>query len=209
MSHLAIAPGVTRGTRRQRRTALRPQHTHAAPLPFTRQPWVVGPPKTRRCCRLPPAVTPSQTRTPKTRDVLQKPQNPRFASNSTVYNSRMTKLGHCGAWDIVGSFASRRSVYISLFSFENSHYLCTGTTDQAEITRNHLRRFVPTALRGGRASRVGRHAGVALLPSPNHALAYEPYFKSRVELCRRWRAAFCRENACRPECALWRAVATF
>jgi hypothetical protein len=31
-------------------------------------------------------------------------------------------------------------VYISLFACENNHYLCTGTTRQAEITRNRLRR---------------------------------------------------------------------
>ena len=40
-------------------------------------------------------------------------------------------------------------------------------------------------------------------------LAYDPYFKSRAELCRRWRAAFFWENASRPECALCRPVATF
>jgi hypothetical protein len=32
-------------------------------------------------------------------------------------------------------------VYISLFACENSHYLCTGTRRQAEITRNLLRRL--------------------------------------------------------------------
>jgi hypothetical protein len=42
-------------------------------------------------------------------------------------------------------------VYISLFACENSHYVCTGTTQQPEITRSRLRRFVPTAPRGGRA----------------------------------------------------------
>jgi hypothetical protein len=68
------------------------------------------------------------------------------------------------------------------------------------------RPFVPTAPRGGRASRVGRHACVALRPPPTRALAYDPCFISRAELCRRWREAFYRENASRPECALWNWV---
>jgi len=38
------------------------------------------------------------------------------------------------------SLWGRRSVYIRLFACENSHYLCTGTTRQAEINRNRLRR---------------------------------------------------------------------
>jgi len=45
--------------------------------------------------------------------------------------------------------------------------------------------FVPTAPRGGRASRVERHACVAFRPPPTRARAYDPYFKSRAELCRR------------------------
>jgi hypothetical protein len=40
VSNLTIAPGVTRATRRQTCTALRPQPTHATPLPCTRQHWV-------------------------------------------------------------------------------------------------------------------------------------------------------------------------
>ena len=32
-------------------------------------------------------------------------------------------------------------MYISLFACENSHYWCTGTTRQADITRNRLRRL--------------------------------------------------------------------
>ena len=71
VSHLAIAPEVTRATRRQTRTALRPQPTHATPLPFTRKTRVRAPPRTRQRCRLPPAVAPSQTKTPKTRDMLR------------------------------------------------------------------------------------------------------------------------------------------
>jgi hypothetical protein len=46
-------------------------HTHTSPLPFTRQPGVRGPPMTRRRRRLPPAVAPSQSKTPKTRGLLQ------------------------------------------------------------------------------------------------------------------------------------------
>ena len=38
------------------------------------------------------------------------------------------------------SLWGRRSVYIRLFACEKSHYLCTGTTRQAEITRNRLHR---------------------------------------------------------------------
>jgi len=77
------------------------------------------------------------------------------------------------------------------------------------LSRAFVSAVVPTAPRGGRASRVGRHACVASRPPPTRAHAYDPSFKSRAELCRRWRAAFYRENASRPECAVWRAVATF
>jgi len=77
------------------------------------------------------------------------------------------------------------------------------------LSRAFVSAVVPTAPRGGRASRVGRHACVASHPPPTRAHAYDPYFKSRAELCRRWRAAFYRENASRPERAVWRAVATF
>jgi hypothetical protein len=69
VSHLAIAPGVTGATRRQRCTALNPHPTHATNLPFTGRHRVGGPPKTRRRCRLPPVVAPSERKTPKTRDL--------------------------------------------------------------------------------------------------------------------------------------------
>jgi hypothetical protein len=71
VSHLAIAPRMMRVTRRRRCSARRPQPTHATPLPLTRQPRVGEPPKTRRRCRPPPVGGPSQTKTTKTRDLLQ------------------------------------------------------------------------------------------------------------------------------------------
>jgi hypothetical protein len=93
VSHLSIVPGVMRTTRRQKCTALRPQRTHATPLPLTRQPRVGEPAKTRRRCRLPPAVAPSQTKTPKTRDLFQ--NRPSITQES--------KLGHLGLCDIQGA----------------------------------------------------------------------------------------------------------
>ena len=70
VSHLAIVPGVTRTMRRRKCTVLRPHPTHTTLLPFTRKPRVGGPPKTRQRRCLPPAVAPSQSKTPKTRDLL-------------------------------------------------------------------------------------------------------------------------------------------
>jgi hypothetical protein len=57
--------GPRSDARRQRRTALHPQHTHATPVPFMKQPRVGGPARTRQRCRLPPAVAPSQRKPPK------------------------------------------------------------------------------------------------------------------------------------------------
>jgi hypothetical protein len=119
-------------------------------------------------------------------------------------NSRILDSSGCRSI-VIGCWSTQP--YISLFAYENSHYSCTGTRAKAQKNSQSSLPFVPTASRGGRASRVGRRACVALRRMSTRAHAYDPYFKSREELCRRWLVAFHRGNASRPECALWRAVA--
>ena len=65
------SPRTDARQRRRRCSARRPHPAHAVTVPFARQPRVGGPPKTRRRRCLPPAVDPSQTKTPKTRDLHQ------------------------------------------------------------------------------------------------------------------------------------------
>ena len=65
------SPRTDARQRRRRCSARRPQTTHAVTVHLARQPRVGEPPKMRRCRCLLPAVDPSQTKTPKTRDLHQ------------------------------------------------------------------------------------------------------------------------------------------
>ena len=100
-------------------------------------------------------------------------------------------------------------MYISLFACENSHCLCTGTTRQAEITRNRLRRLCRLLRAAGELLALDGTPALRCVPrrlvhaltthtssrAPSYAAGGVRYFTGKT------RAG--------PEMRAWRAVAPF